>query len=267
MDNIFLNYGMSYEKCDRKHMEDYNKIYITDKIKYFSICDGHGGDLISKVVNDRFLQIFLENYCFLTPYNYINFFTDIAINLDNEIRFKKNIGKTSGTTFICAIMYDNYLYIINIGDSVANININNKIIFKNLRHTPDKYIEKKRITKTLKIINNRINGLLNVSRAFGDFYLKSELISSDLQPVSCVPDIKRYNINTFINKKSFILLASDGILLQFPLDIINEYIYNKLINGFDPQIISDKLIDYYKKVNNKDNVTIIIITLNNFLSN
>jgi serine/threonine protein phosphatase PrpC len=264
MENIFLNYGVSNDKCERKYMEDFNKIYISDKIKYFSICDGHGGDLISKYVNENYIKLFIDNSHHLTKDNYHNFFSEIAVNLDNEIRFNQHIGFLSGTTYIGVLFYNNFMYIINIGDSIATLNVENKIIYKNSRHTPSLYIEKKRITKTVKIINNRINGILNVSRGFGDFYLKPKL-NSNKNPVCCIPDIKRYIMHTFVNKKTFILLASDGILLHLTLEYINNYIYKMLSEGYDPQYIADKIVEFYKMKKNDDNITVIIITLNNFL--
>lgn len=266
MDNFFINFGVAKEKCNRKYMEDFNKIYMDNEIKYFSISDGHGDDLVSKYINENFLNNFKERCCFLTLFNYNDFFSEIATNLDNEIRFKHNIGYNSGSTHIAVIIYKNYLYIVNIGDSIATVNINNVIVYKNLRHTPEIYIEKKRIIKTVNIINNRINGILNVSRGFGDYYLKPQLLSND-NPVSCIPDIKRYNIDLLTENKTFILLASDGILLHLSLEIINKYIYKMLMHGFDPQIIANKIVEYYKKKNNKDNISIIIITLNNFVTN
>lgn len=263
MDNLFINFGVAKEKCNRKYMEDYNKIYTDKDIKYFSISDGHGDDLISKYINEHFLNSFKERCCFLSPYNYNDFFAEIAINLDNEIRFKQNIGYNSGSTHICVIIYKEYLYIVNIGDSVATINVDNMIVYKNLRHTPKVYIEKKRITKTVNIINNRINGSLNVSRGFGDYYLKPQLLSND-NPVSCIPDTKRYNIDILAENKTFILLASDGILLHLSLEIINKYIYDMLSYKYDPQTIANKIVEYYRKKNNNDNITVIIITLNKF---
>lgn len=264
MDKFFLNYGCALDKCNRKYMEDFNKIYISKNIKYFSICDGHGGDMISKYVNDNYLASFLQHCHYLKPENYYNFFAELAINLDNEIRFNQHIGFMSGSTFIATVFYDKYLYLINIGDSIVTVNSNNNIVYKNLRHTPNIYIEQQRITKYCKIINNRINGSLNVSRGFGDYYLKPKL-NSNKNPISCLPDVKRFNLDIFSDKKTFILLASDGILLHLTLEMINTYIYKMLRLGYDPQIIADKLVEYYKKKNNDDNVTIIIITLNNFL--
>lgn len=265
MNNFFINFGIAEEKCNRKYMEDFNKIYIDNEIKYFSISDGHGDDLISKYVNENFIKSFKERCNFLTMFNHNDFFAEIATNLDNEIRFKHNIGYKSGSTHIAVIIYKNFVYIVNIGDSIATLNVNNIIVYKNLRHTPNIYIEKKRITKTVNIINNRINGILNVSRGFGDYYLKPQLLSND-NPVSCIPDVKRYSLNVLTENKTFILLASDGILLHLSLEIINSYIYKMLMRGIDPHIIAQQIVKFYKDKKNNDNVTVIIITLNTFIS-
>lgn len=263
MNKPFINFGISHDRCNRRYMEDFNKIEINEDLSYFSICDGHGGDLVAKYVSEHFLKKFLENSYILNKHNYKDFFYNICLDIDEEIKKNMSIAFTSGCTYIGLIFFKNNVFVINLGDSIINININNTIVFQNIKHTPDNYNEYTRIIKTQNVYNGRIKGIINVSRSFGDFYFKYHSNIED-NPITCIPDVSMFNINKFLDKKTFFLIASDGILLQLTLSEINSYIYEMLNNGYDPQYITQKILNYFVKHNNKDNLTLIIVVLNNF---
>lgn len=264
MNKPFINFGISHDRCNRRFMEDFNKIEINDDLSYFSICDGHGGDLVAKYVNEFFFQKFLENSFMLNTHNYYDFFYNICMDIDEEVKKNISLAFTSGSTYIGLIFYKNNIFIVNVGDSIINININNTIVFQNIKHTPNNYDEYRRILKTQNVYNGRIKGIINISRSFGDFYFKYNTNIED-NPIICIPDVTMFNINKFLYKKTFFLIASDGILLQLSLAEINLYIYNMLIKGYDPQYITQKILNYFVKNKNKDNLTLIIVVLNNFI--
>lgn len=56
---------------------------------------------------------------------------------------------------------------------------------------------------------NRVNGILNLSRSIGDLeYKRTNGKSKDLQAVTCVPEIKNVPLNRDTN---FMIMACDGI--------------------------------------------------------
>lgn len=76
----------------------------------------------------------------------------------------KNMGTTANVLFI----NDGYLYCANAGDCLCVAYAGGKAIPLNIEHKVSLPSEKKRILSSgSKIINNRINGKLNLSRAIG----------------------------------------------------------------------------------------------------
>jgi len=206
-------------------------------ISLFGVFDGHGGSDISLFLNNELPKYFYKkniitdnipkptikysNYIFTT-------FKDIHDKLN-----KTNINSNSqGSTVCICFIYTcrDKLCITSswIGDSRA-IACNQYLIAESLTldHKPNNILEKYRIEAAGGSITNyigdvpRINGVLAVSRSFGD---------SDQSPyVTSRPDI----IHRFCNYK-FIIVATDGLWdvmnNQDVVDFILEYIFKNSIN-------------------------------------
>lgn len=78
------------------------------------------------------------------------------------------VAKEMGTTANILLIKNNYLYLANVGDSLAVLFKNGVAIRLNQEHKTALQSECTRIYKSgLKIINNRIEGRLNLTRAIG----------------------------------------------------------------------------------------------------
>jgi len=77
-------------------------------------------------------------------------------------------------------------------------------------HKPDNYEEKKRIEKAGGFVeDNRVNGVLNLSRSMGDMEYKGDpKISVENQMITVVPEIK---IEKMSANNEFVFIACDGI--------------------------------------------------------
>lgn len=76
-----------------------------------------------------------------------------------------NMGSTANIIFI----KNNYLYIANAGDSMAVMFKNGQAVRLNQEHKPSLPSEQTRISKSgAKVVNNRIEGRLNLTRAIGN---------------------------------------------------------------------------------------------------
>ncbi len=95
---------------------------------------------------------------------------------DKKLDFNDLIAKNMGTTANILFIKNNYLYLANVGDSMAVIYKNGEAIRLNQEHKVTLISESSRISKSgAKIINNRIEGRLNLTRAIGKlfkFYIK-----------------------------------------------------------------------------------------------
>lgn len=82
--------------------------------------------------------------------------------------FSKLVAKDMGTTANILLIKNNMLYLANVGDSMAVLFKNGQAIRLNQEHKTTLQSEFTRVTKSgARIMNNRIEGRLNLTRAIG----------------------------------------------------------------------------------------------------
>jgi protein phosphatase 1L len=241
---------------NRRTMEDKYTMNILDldksgKAYYYAVYDGHGGILVVSIVN-AFLHLYIEKQLRNIDLNNENLVKNVITNCFEKLNecMYENINKTdiSGCTANLVIYFElvNKLYLINLGDSRSVVWDREKIIYT-IDHKPNNPIERQRIQeKGGFVIMDRVNGLLNISRAFGDF---------NITGLSVIPDITVINLEK--NWYRFIL-ATDGLWDVFPNQIITSSI-NEDVN------LAEKAINS----GSNDNITLIIgelYRLNNLIS-
>lgn len=136
-----------------------------------------------------------------------------SVFIKMDLHMKKSGGKFGCTAGI-VIIFGNRVFQVNLGDS-RSILYSDNMVCETMDHTIES--ERERILKDGGTIeDDRVGGLLNISRAFGDYSLKPG--------VSCIPDI----IITQKTSGMKFLLATDGLYSGFfddsslVLDIVNE---------------------------------------------
>jgi hypothetical protein len=78
------------------------------------------------------------------------------------------VAKDMGTTANILLIKNNYIYLANVGDSLSVIFKNGQAIRINQEHKTTLPSEYTRITKSgAKVVNNRVEGRLNLTRAIG----------------------------------------------------------------------------------------------------
>lgn len=91
---------------------------------------------------------------------------------DKRPEFNDLIAKNMGTTANILFIKNNYIYLANVGDSMAVIFKNGEAIRLNQEHKVTLISESSRISKSgARIVNNRIEGRLNLTRAIGIFLI------------------------------------------------------------------------------------------------
>ena len=131
----------------------------------YCIFDGHGGDVSAKLCTKKFPEIFRK--CLLgNPFDY-----ELAIKksfylMDKEI--EKLEAKEVGNTATVVFIHNKLLYCANVGDSSCCI-IGKTAEFISVNHKCTDKNEKKRIEKEGgTIIDDRLGGILAISRGLGD---------------------------------------------------------------------------------------------------
>ena len=253
-----LSFSSSYRYCEYLEQNSEFCDYMEDCIfsmnnfnkesyrHLFCIFDGHGGNITAKLCSKKYPEIFrkclLEN---LSDY-------ELALRnsfhlMDKEI--EKINAKEVGNTGTVVFINNKLLYCANVGDSSCCL-IGKTAEFITTEDKCTNKKEQKRIEKEGgKIIDDRLGGILAVSRGFGDFDLKN-------QGLSCEPHIfKKLLDNTF----HYCVLASDGVWDTMTPDDVSKIAYaNK--NNFNN--IAKIIVETAQERGSEDNISCIVIELN-----
>ncbi|THV80410.1 MgPP2CL-1, protein phosphatase 2C-like protein 1 [Aureobasidium pullulans] len=142
------------------------------------------------------------------------------------------------------------LYTANVGDARIVLCRNGKALRLSYDHKGSDENEGKRIAGAGGLIlNNRVNGVLAVTRALGDAYMK-DLITGHPYTTETViqPDIDE-----------FLILACDGLW-----DVCSDQEAVDLVRNIkDPQAASKALVEYALNRFSTDNLTIMIVRFDN----
>ncbi|VWU49555.1 protein phosphatase PPM7, putative [Hepatocystis sp. ex Piliocolobus tephrosceles] len=275
------------ERGIKKTYED--EFFISDNLKSFNknlhpnfnfscfcLIDGHNGKNtatflkknLAQEISNSFLSIQKE-YDETLPIP--DHFIRIAINnackkIDKKI-FLEYPECIDGATCVIVLIKDDYVYIINIGDSSAYLcrYLNNAYEAIDLVdiHKPWVSSEKERIIKFGGTIENgRINDIIDVTRSFGDFSLKK-------YGLLCTGTFKKFKMNS---DDHFIVLGTDGFFSFVDVNHITNEIVSlsrkeeKLVNVekkknvFDAKHICKIMVEHaVVEKKSQDNVTVVLI--------
>lgn len=258
-------YHENKNALNRKEMQDFHKIidkFQNDSTRgYFSLFDGHGGGTEPiKYARDRLPEIF-SKFLKETNHNVEKSIIYSLQKLDDELKIYSEIENCGSTVTIIYTYkeYDTYqsnkqiIYCANLGDSKSILITNEQEKEKRYKvltseHKCNNESEAKRIRDAGGIVfNGRLFGQLILSRALGDFSMKSHgLIST--------PSIHKHIVN---EKDKFIIIASDGVWDQISEDEIVDIC---LENG-NCDNIGEKIVNLAINKGSTDNISCIAIKI------
>ncbi len=225
----------------RPYMEDrYQHCTLVKDVEFIAIYDGHGGDEVADICVANFPDILRQG---------MSFSSDMGIVIRNsfyivdEIVRKYNM-KSVGSTVVFVIIEKDRVWFANCGDSMTMVSYrsgNSQMMSE--EHKVEN--EKERIISEGGNITYddgcaRIDRMLNVSRAIGDFHLKKH--------VNCNPYIR--TIARDFKDIDYILLGSDGLWDVFSNKEL-AIIYKEDTNA---NVFLDKIVSY-STIFGSDNVT------------
>jgi serine/threonine protein phosphatase PrpC len=131
------------------------------------------------------------------------------MQFDVEVRLQ-NLGMDAGCTSNVVYINDQSIFCANAGDSRSCLYSNNQVIPLSEDHKPDNTDELARIKKANHyVLDQRVDGNLALSRAFGDFHYKDQSnLPAEDQAVSAHPEV---TIQARKAEDKFIVMACDGI--------------------------------------------------------
>lgn len=177
---------------------------------YFAIYDGHGGrqcvDYVTANLHDN-LMLELQKAPGNVPDAFIRAFSITDRNMQSS-----GIN-TSGCTACCCLLQEEKtsrsIYTAHLGDARAVIcrgGLAVRLTSMSDHKATDPAEAKRVIEAGGSIFNERVNGMLAISRAFGDHQLKAPALPNDV--VSNVPDITSTELS---DQDMFVIVACDGL--------------------------------------------------------
>jgi serine/threonine protein phosphatase PrpC len=163
----------------------------------------------------------------------------------------------SGSTAVVLLLTPHHLLCANAGDSRAILRRHGRVRPLSFDHKPSNIVERRRILQANGFVKRkRVDGDLAVSRAFGDFCMKSP----PPQKVICQPDFICYPRD--LAGDEFIVLACDGVWDVANNDMCSDFIQDLLHEGeVDLGNICEEALDTCLELKSRDNMTIMLIGL------
>ena len=232
----------------------------------FELFDGHGGDEMAIYLQNNFAHIYKQNLL-LNKGNIIKSLKNSFLDADDEMKNVLNIEGLGSTGTVVHVLWetpdDLVVYCGNVGDSRVTLISPEHIIRLSYDHRVSDEKESKRIKEAgTKIIDDRINGCLMLTRVFGNYELKNEGENEEENTenldggVICEPFISKINIDLGFENQ-FLILASDGVWDT----ITEEEIQDIIINNNDSQQICALIIKTCLRKEAWDNLSVFAIKL------
>ena len=221
--------------------------------------------------------------------NYLDIIKNAFFKIDSDLSNIDGLSNCGSTAIVTTVLQNRYIVVANTGDSRCILSLDGVAKTLSFDHKPILMNERIRIENSNGYVrNNRINEILALSRAFGDFKFKTPVLDStsnkyiiqnksffkngliDIPPelfqVTVEPEFLVYDMKNQILPE-FIVLACDGIWDCYKNSRLVTIIRNKLGLGWKlSKIIEFILHDCLSLANNYtgigfDNMTIIIVAI------
>ncbi|CUM68514.1 uncharacterized protein PRCAT00006240001 [Priceomyces carsonii] len=292
-DHETLSYSIGSMQGYRMSMEDAHDVRVNEdeSLAVFGVFDGHGGkhcaEYLSENLPRRILRILNESEG-LQLGDYIRLIKDSFFKADHDLSKLPNTLNCGSTGIIATIVKGKYIIVSNTGDSRCILSVNGLAKTLSFDHKPAIMNERIRIENSNGyILNNRINEILALSRALGDFKFKVPYLSGshnkyimknkkfyrkglvllppELFQVTAEPDFMIYDLSN--ETPEFIVLACDGIWDCYKNGQLVKVIRQKLGLGWTLNRIIEFVLDDCLLMANSytgigfDNMTLIIVAL------
>jgi len=283
-----VEYAVTSMQGWREAMEDAHicRTELDSDTSLFAVLDGHGGKEAAVFVSRHFCQELTRNPHYLAKrfekaltetFLYMDILMvkpeglrelykiqqDIPDNYTVEEQRVEEMDNWAGTTACVALLYGEELYVANAGDSRCVLARAGRALDMSVDHKADLPSEQERVTKAGGFVKDgRVNGILGVSRALGDFDLKTNpKCPLDGQVITSLPDIKKVKLTGL---DAFLVLACDGIWDVLTSQHCVDYVNSRLEMNDSLQEISERVCDRcvaetVDDAAGTDNMTIILV--------
>ncbi|EKG08394.1 protein phosphatase 2C, putative [Trypanosoma cruzi] len=274
MEDDKLRVGASSMQGWRSTMEDAHTIHLSlpglpshmasEDGAIAAVFDGHCGSKTSQTSAIRILEWITSMEAFGEG-NMEKAIRDGFIAGDLAMQ-RSSPNEMSGCTGNCVLIVENHLYCGNVGDSRAVLCRDGTAIPLSEDHKPNLPRERERVLSAGGYIHNgRVNGVLSLSRALGDFAFKDSDLPPEAQAVTAIPDVVHLELTP---QDEFVIIACDGVWDMVTNEKAVEIVRSEVADHSDLSLACERLMDAcLSKVSTgagTDNMTVIILQFKSF---
>ncbi|CAI8601577.1 unnamed protein product [Vicia faba] len=245
-----ISYGYSSFKGKRASMEDFFEAKISEvdgqMVAFFGVFDGHGGSQTAEYLRNNLFKNLSSHPDFIkdTKTAIVEAFKQTDIDYLNE---EKGHQRDAGSTASTAVLLGDRILVANVGDSRVVASRAGLAVPLSIDHKPDRSDERRRIEQAGGFVlwagTWRVGGVLAVSRAFGDKFLRPYVVAD--------PEIQEEGIEGV----DFLIVASDGLWNV----ISNNEAVSLVQNITDAEAASKALIKEAYTRGSSDNITCVVV--------
>jgi serine/threonine protein phosphatase PrpC/uncharacterized membrane protein (DUF485 family) len=261
-ENEHLAYGCSSMQGWRRSMEDSHTLLLLDNGGFFGVYDGHSGSATSKYCGEYMFQFVHQTTAFMRG-EISQALYDGFIAIDKYLHSIPCFERGGCAAVVLYVDGDD-LYCANAGDSRCVMCRNGSVDALSTDHKPFLPAEQMRIERAgCYVLNRRVNGMLALSRAIGDFMFKNNSqVSWEMQAVTSAPEVRHTHLNR--DKDEFAVLACDGIWDMMTSEQVVEFVRPRIQQRVPLGRICEELMDACLSPQpfglGCDNMSVIIVT-------
>ena len=234
--------------------------YLYQKFAFFGVYDGHGGCGASKMLQRTLHAKLAEAREFFTSMG--GAATEACEKADREICGElRSMEDDSGSTGVFLVVdgRKKELAVGNVGDSRCVLSRGGTAIELSKDHRVARESEKVRVLKNgCRIRDGRVNGVLAVTRSFGDC-LHKEGGGKGQVGLDAVPEIR---VESVMERDEFVILATDGLWDVMGSQQVVNFVRLGLAKHRKVKSIRKELVREALKVGSIDNVSCVVVMLN-----
>ncbi|GET91507.1 protein phosphatase 2C, putative [Leishmania tarentolae] len=240
-ENEFLEYGSSSMQGWRRSMEDAHTLLLLEKGGFFGVYDGHSGAATAKYCGEYMFQFVHQTKAFMKG-EISKALYDGFIAIDKYLHSLPNFER-GGCAAVVLYLDGDDVYCANAGDSRCVMCRNGSVDALSTDHKPFLPAEQMRIERAgCYVLNRRVNGMLALSRAIGDFMFKTNLqVSWEMQAVTSAPEVRVTKLNR--DKDEFAVLACDGIWDTMSSKQVVDFVRPRIQERVPLEKICEELMD------------------------
>lgn len=267
MTKLLERYGSDIFRCGsccvngyRESMEDAHIAFMRENWGFFGVFDGHVNDQCSEYLEGAWRKVLETNPVPMSDER----MKEIALQLDKEWLDSGREGGSTGTFFLVTRKETQmHLQVGNVGDSRVLVCKKGEPIAMTEDHKPNTASERQRIEDCGgRVENNRVDGSLAVSRAFGDRDYKQGSGDQLQQKVIALADVTHIDLE--FGSKDFAVLCCDGVFeSNFSNEQVIEFILQEMQTSNDLALISAKVCEEAIARGSRDNISCVIVQFTN----